>query len=387
MNMNITRDVCLVGHPFAPIGMGEHVRCSFRALRSVGLRPSLYDVYEMSEKSDEEILEFSPFLKRQLSPINIFHLNGDEVVQALERIGANFDANAYNIIYPAWELSIYPEVWAEQLDRFNEIWAPSAFIAEGLRKACNRPVTLMPLACEIVLSSFLGRRYFDIPESSYAFLFFFDFRSYATRKNPGAVIEAFKRLLAMRPAANSCLVIKTNGGPQFANQLEELKRQLASANIPNVLLDDTMTDNEVKNLVRVCDCFVSLHRSEGFGRGVAEAMYLGKPVIATGYSGNIDFMTRDSSRLIDFQLQPVREGEYPHWQNQVWANPDTVQASDAMIEFLDDPAAGRELGRKASLQIRRELSLRAVGGRYRDRLDAISANAAQPDQIELEEAK
>lgn len=374
---NLSHKVCLVGHPFAPTGRGEDVRCTYRSLKSAAMKPALRDIYGLITPDADELTEFSNARKDTSCDINIFHINGDEVEQSLSHLFYHRKSSGYNIIYPAWELERYPKEWATQLDRFDEIWAPSRFIQKALEAVCTKPIAHMPLACEVILSSFLSRRYFGIPESEYIFLFFFDVRSYSERKNPQAVIEAFRRLLSQRPFAKTRLVLKLNGLDSNPQILSQLRDELGDMIQHVTLLHSVMTDNEIKNLVRCCDCFVSLHRSEGFGRGIAEAMYLGKPVIATAYSGNMDFMSNKTSLEVNYQLIPLSEGEYPHWQNQVWANADVEQASDYMIGLIDNPSSGFELGRRASVHIRTNFGYRASGLKYRQHLEFIQKSGVQ----------
>jgi len=364
-------DLCLVGHPYAPIGMGEHVRLTFRAMRAAGMRPGIADIYGLIERDALQAEEFGPFVRTSFGRLNVFHINGDEVVQSLAHTAARQQAGSYNVVYPAWELARYPEEWARQLERFDEVWAPSRFIRDSIAASVSRPVHHMPLACEVLLSSFLGRRYFGIGENSYAFLFFYDLRSYEVRKNPAGVIEAFRRLRKLRPGAEATLVIKVNGAVESPQAFEQVQQSAADLGDRIVFLKQTMTDNEVKNLVRCCDGFVSLHRSEGFGRGMAEAMYLGRPVIATGYSGNMDFCDGETALLVRFELVPVREGEYPHAAGQEWAAPDPGHAAELMARLIDDPGGGRELGRKAAIRMRKGFGLRAAGDRFRRRIEAI----------------
>jgi glycosyltransferase involved in cell wall biosynthesis len=372
MQINET-EVALVGHPFAPIGMGEHVRCTFRALRSVGLCPGIDDIYSLNQPEEEARREFAPYLIKEGRRFGIFHINGDEVEQALATIAHRPGPHsAYRIVYPAWELARYPAVWARQLERFDEVWAPSRFVEAALRESVARPVLHMPLACQVSIARFLGRRWFNIPESSYAFLFFFDLRSYVKRKNPSAVVEAFRRAVHKRPFADCSLVLKMHGAEADGEGWRSLRDSLREFGSRVVLVDRTLTDNETKNLIRCCDAFVSLHRSEGFGRGLSEAMYLGKPVIGTGYSGNLDFMSGDSSLLVDHRLVAIGDGEYPHAEGQVWAEPDVDQAASYMVRLIDDPEYGRQLGRKASLHIRQGFSYRAAGVRYASRLSEIA---------------
>jgi glycosyltransferase involved in cell wall biosynthesis/ubiquinone/menaquinone biosynthesis C-methylase UbiE len=368
----------LVGHPFAPIGRGEDIRCSWRAFQAAGLVLPLRDIYSLEGRSDQAFeQELGRHLVRRLSPsINIFHINGDEVGQALDHIGRDLPSEAYNIIYPQWELSIYPREWAKQLDRFDEIWAPSKFVFESISKAVSKPVFHMPLATDVRLTSFLGRRYFDLPESAYLFLFYFDFRSWVDRKNPFAALEAFDKVCAARPGEDIRLVIKLNRPagpspweadfPRFMRAIEQSKHADSV-----IIIDKILSDNEIKNLVRCCDCFLSLHRSEGYGKGLAEAMFLGKPVIATGYSGNLDFVNEANSCLVRYSLIDVEEGQYPYAKRQVWAEPEIDHVVYYMLKLLGNRDYGRKLGEIASRHIRTYFSYRAIGLRYRNRLEEI----------------
>ncbi len=368
--MDHINKVVLVGHPFAPIGRGEDIRCSYRALRSVAVNAGMLDVFASCPPDKDEAAEFSVSLVNSPGAVNIFHLNGDEIENAASILGG-LPRSGYNIVYPAWELARYPQSWAAQLDRFDEVWAPSKFIAESLRDVVRKPVHEMPLASEVMLTSLLNRRFFKIPHSAYAFLFFFDFRSYRSRKNPEAVIAAFRRLRDARPNADVCLVIKVSGSSHAPKELEQLKREMAELRERAVILDQAMSDNQVKNLIRSCDCFISLHRSEGFGRGLAEAMYLEKPVIATAYSGNMDFMDSSTAMLVDYDLIPVREGQYPHPEKQVWADASTRQAAEHMVSLVDDRTEGTRLGKRASLKVRSAIGYRPAGLRYKHRIESI----------------
>jgi glycosyltransferase involved in cell wall biosynthesis len=287
-------------------------------------------------------------------------------------VGGPAFETAYNIVYPAWELATYPRIWAETLNRFDEIWAPSTFVQHALQDALNRPVHHMPLPVDLKLASFLGRRRFGIPEDAFVVLFFFDFLSFATRKNPEAVLEAFERLAARRPDAELCLVIKSRAGAGAAQA--ELDRRVAALAPRAMAIEGDLTDNEIKNLIRNSDVFVSLHRSEGFGRGMAEAMALGRPAIATGYSGNLDFMAPGTGLLVDHQLVPVAPGAYPHGEGQVWAQASPEHAADLIEQLLDDPVAARAMGRRAQAHVRDTLSIKAIGERYLERLRAITAS-------------
>lgn len=375
-------DLVLVGHPFSAIGMAEHVRSAFRAFRAAGSTPGVIDIYGVDRGKDPDFeREFAGHIVPKLSPkANLFCINADEVEQAmgvLEHLGSGPAFNsAYNIIYPAWELAKYPEPWAKILDRFDEVWAPSEFIQEAVTAATKRPVTHMPLSVELTMSSFLGRRHFGIPENAFVCLFFFDFSSYAERKNPFAMLEAFEKLVAQRPHAPLHAVVKYKGGDDGNPARKELERRIRAMGGQIQAITRQLSDNEIKNLVRCCDAFVSLHRSEGFGRGPAEAMVMGRAAVATNYSGNLDFMTPDTSLLVDCKLIPVAKDGYLFGEGQVWADPSVDHAVELIGGLLDDPAETRALGERARRHIRSRFSARAIGLRYVARMEELAAAKA-----------
>jgi glycosyltransferase involved in cell wall biosynthesis len=262
-------------------------------------------------------------------------------------------------------------VWARALERFDEVWAPSKFIHDCISRAVTVPVYHMPWPCEPRVTRDLGRRYFRIPEDRFTLLFFWDASSYAARKNPGAVIDVFRSALEKRPLARVQLVLKVNNPGRDAEALRRLKEELDGIHDRVTFIERPMSNDEIKNLVRVSDCFISLHRSEGFGRGLAEAMYFGVPVIGTAWSGNLDFMTPETSLLIDYDLVPVREGEYPHAAGQNWAEAKREQAVDHLFALMDDPRTGMAMGRAAGIHMRKHFSHRAQGVRYLERIEEI----------------
>ena len=368
-------DPVLVGHPFAPIGRGEDVRCSFRALQKINFKPKVMDLYGIHSPVGPLQNEIFDQSAAELGRVNIFHLNGDEIPQAIKHVGQSNFESKYNVIYPQWELSKYPIEWAAHLDKFNEIWAPSQFVFESIKPVVSRPIFYMPLACEVEITQVLPRSFFGIRDSAYAFLFFFDFRSYWQRKNPNAVIDAFERLIARTSTRDLLLVIKVNGVEIEPDKLKELEKRVESMKARVVILKQTLSDNQTKNLIRCCDCFVSLHRSEGFGRGMSEAMFLGKPVIATAYSGNLDFMRPLNSLLVDAKLIEVHDGEYPYWRGQQWADPNIDQTVSHMGVLVENPSRGYKIGRAAAQSILCDVGYLSAGLRMRQRIAEIGKSA------------
>ena len=348
--------------------MGEHLRSAWRALKEVGIDAQIVDIFGPRGPLDPDYsAPIAGALTEQLGHgVNIFCINGDEVERAFAalRHARPMEPGSRNIVYPAWELEQYPAEWARQLERFDEVWAPSKFTRNAIAEAVSIPVVHMPLACEARRRALRSRRYFGIRESAYAFFFAFDFLSYVERKNPFALIDAFHTLLKERPFDDITLVVKTNN----SHQRPEMKRRFEAAIEPLrehiVVIDETLSDVEMKGLVWLIDCFVSMHRSEGFGFGLAEAMYFGKPVIATAYSGNMDFCTEETARLVPYDLIPLKRGDYPFWEGQYWADPDVGVATRAMRDLIDDPQAGRALGESARVNLMENFSYLAVGVTY-----------------------
>lgn len=372
------RPVQVVGHPFAPIGMGEHARSVWRALSEIIDDVGIVDIYRGAGGVDDPAYRaaFSQVITENLGDgVNIFCINGDEVEDSFTALrDRNLGApGARNVVYPAWELEHYPEEWAKQLSRFNEVWAPSSFIRDAIAKVVDIPVIHMPLACEVKGRALVPRSYFGIRESAYVFLTAFDFLSYVDRKNPFAVIEAFSRVLARRPYADTLLVVKTNNSDRRPETKARFEKAIAGIEDRIIVIDRTLRDDEMKALMWLSDCFVSLHRSEGFGRGLSEAMALGRPVVTTAYSGNMDFCTPETAFLIPYELIPVQSGQYPHWENQHWAEPDIDAAAKAMASLLDDPEVGRQMGRRARHHIAAEFSFLAAGVRYMERSALLTA--------------
>jgi glycosyltransferase involved in cell wall biosynthesis len=376
---SLLTNVTLVGFPLGSTGRSEHVRAVWRALKAAGIESKIYSGggYFVPAREEERFdVEVLPQVVDELSPgIRIYSLNGDEVPRALERLetqqGGSFQSG-YNIVFPAWELPRYPEVWAREHDRFDEVWTASPFADESIRTAVRAPVFQLPNACEPHIGELRERADFGIPDDRFVVLFFFDLWSYTSRKNPWAIIETFRRLVAERPFAPVQLVIKLNHSSHDPSVVERIRAETVQFGDRVLILDATLEANEVKNLLRCCDCFLSLHRAEGFGRGPAEAMFFGKPVVATGWSGNMEYMNSAVSFPVEYRLIPVQDGEYPCSENQVWADPDIEHAAQILVRLVDDPAFARAAGDRARLHMRMNYSDAAIGKRYRARLEAIA---------------
>jgi glycosyltransferase involved in cell wall biosynthesis len=226
----------------------------------------------------------------------------------------------------------------------------------------------MPYVVTLSAPSLLSRSDFGIGPDRFVFLSIFDMRSVFERKNPLAIIAAFIR--AFRPEDNCELVIKINHAEAAPSKIELLRA--AAAGKPIRVLCDTFPHSDVVALMEASDCIVSLHRAEGFGFVMAEAMLLGKPVIATGYSGNVDFTLPSNSFLVGYTLCPVGPGCEPYDPEALWADPSQEDAVAQMQLVYRNEALRRERSAAGRRFIQQHYSAEAIGARYRERCDWIA---------------
>jgi glycosyltransferase involved in cell wall biosynthesis len=187
------------------------------------------------------------------------------------------------------------------------------------------------------------------------------------RKNPYGLIKAFRT--AFPGGENVSLVLKTSFGDRHPALMYQLRTAAEAAGV--TVIDAVFTQDETVSLIDMCDCYVSLHRSEGLGLTMAEAMLLGKPVIATSYSGNVDFMTSANSLLVDYELVRLEQDVPPYEAGCVWAEPSVEHAASLMRRVYENPAWAAEFGAKAALDVQAYVSLDTAGQRVARRLEEI----------------
>lgn len=349
-------------------GLGQGARSVARVLQAAGV-PCVLDNWTgewtaWSEHSDDR------YDLRQPYAVNVIHANADELEGYVRLRGEARLAGRYNVGIWNWELSTFPERWKRQFAHLQEVWTPSRFTRDSIASASPIPVHVMPYAVEAPpdLPGHVTRALFGLPARAFCFLFAFDLWSYAERKNPLAVVRAFRQAFGDRRDVH--LAVKCLHAHDRPRDMGAVMAALDGA--PNVsLILSTLSGAEMRGLVAQCDAFVSLHRSEGFGLPLAEAMLAGKPVIATAYSGNVDFMTPDNSLLVDYRLVPIERDHGPYRRGAEWADPDPEHAARSMQMLVDDRDLSRRLGERARRDIERDLSVEAVGRRMRERLLAI----------------
>lgn len=345
--------------------MGEHVRMSAAAMAAANLPFGVVD-FTLGLGSRRERLQPSvPKLWWPRYRCNLFHINADQMLRTYWHLGPGFFAGRYNIGYWAWELASWPTEWLPIIGIVDELWAPSRFVRDAVAPVTTKPVEWMPLCVELPVTKRLPRSEFGLADEDYVFVFAFDCHSYLERKNPGAIVRAFQHAFPREPRAR--LIIKAMNSDVCSSGWNALVQE-ASSNEHVLFIDETWPREKLLSLIECCDAYVSLHRSEGFGRGPAEAMLLGKPVIVTNYSGTTDFCRFDNALLVDFELVAVGSTDYVGAAGQVWADPSIECAARHMRALFDDRTLGPRVGQHGRWTISQEFSPQAVGRRYERRL-------------------
>ncbi|MEM3574926.1 MAG: glycosyltransferase family 4 protein [Candidatus Bathyarchaeia archaeon] len=297
----------------------------------------------------------------------MIHANVDMTEWFLRKMGRKYFRNKYNIGIWYWEVSGFPERLRSAFGPYDEIWVTSSFTAGALSRVSPIPVVKVPypLYLNEGLIEDRPRRLLGLPDDAFIFLFMFDFQSVFERKNPLAVLEAFRR--AFGGGGEAMLVINCINSKADPPSHRALMRSASGLNAR--IIDGHLSDKSYLNLLSACDCYISLHRSEGFGLIMAEAMYLGKPVIATGYSGNMDFMNGDNSLLVRYDLVELERDYGPYEKGNVWAEPDVGHAAELMRWVYENGDEAKGIGRRASEDVRRLMDPLAASREIRERLE------------------
>jgi len=342
----------VAGYVARDTGVGESARLCANACEAAGIPYALIDVDHAGVAAP-----------RIVHRATIHHVNADQVGEVRARLPRVFEESEINIGVWHWELPELPEVWTSAAEPFDEIWAPSAFIQSTLAAKLTIPVLHMPHGIDVAHVEACSPQELGVPAGRFVFLCMFDFDSVAERKNPSGAIKAFRR--AALPSAS--LLIKTIGGDRHRDELAAL-----AADVPNVHVVDRMLSRpRVNGLVAACDAVVSLHRAEGFGLILAEAMAFGKPVIATGWSGNVDFMDAGNSCPVAYEPVTLDRAHGVYAAGQQWAEPDLDHAAELMRRVAGDAAFRQRIGERARATIRSRFSPEAAGLRYRRRLERL----------------
>ena len=368
-----TAAVSVVGYLRTASGVGEAGRQTLRTLQAAGLDVEGVDVaLGVAGPRDDASCE-ALLAEAAGAPVQVFNINADQLPAVMAHMAPHLRADALRIGIPFWELSRYPAEWLEAFGRVHEVWAPTRFIQTALAGRTDRPVIHMPVALELGPVAAVPRSRFGVPENRFVFFFAFDFLSFVERKNPRAAIGAFCRAFPRRGEA--CLVLKTLNGDLAPDARAALAAEIDGH--PDILLlDGALSREDTLGLLANSDAVVSLHRSEGMGLLIAEAMLLGKPVIATGYSASRELVTNRTGYPVGFQVVPVKEGEYPFHVDQLWAEADVAHAAWLMTRLQANPQRAAPVVAAAREHVRRQHGRREVAARQLARLRQLGLDAA-----------
>jgi glycosyltransferase involved in cell wall biosynthesis len=357
--------VNVLGHFCYPCGLQQATHALVGGLHHAGVQTSCRDVpgsvkYDLPGREQLLGLEVHDLSLIQVAPEPYF-------ATCHQHAGLWSRPNVYRIASWYWELEEIPAHWARLASQVREIWAPTRFIAEALRKTMPLSIYHLLPGVQVTLDPKWTRSLFRLPADRFLFLFVFDMCSVMERKNPLGLIRAFRK--AFRVDDRVQLAIKVSRGDYEPENLKRLTAATADANV--ILIDRDMTREESFGLIDCCDAYVSLHRSEGFGLTMAEAMLMGKPAIGTNYSGNLDFMTPENSRLVDFVKVPITQDLPIYRKGCLWADPSEEHAAHWMRWMHEHRDEARALGDRARKELSELLSLKAAGQRMAQRLQEI----------------
>ena len=344
-------------------GLGQSARLCHQALTLLGHDPVTHDVSGWFGNADMAC-EASRSIEGEGGTL-IVHVNGPELPKALAILGRRAVLHTKVIAYWAWELPSPPSGWTRALPFVHEVWAPSAFTADSL-KSLGCPVRTVPHPVLPASIPCADRAAFGIDADKFVVLSLFDMRSSFVRKNPMAVIRSF--LKAFNGVSDARLLIKV-GNPDFAPHHMTEMEALAKGDPRVSFLTRVLDEGERDRLIASADVLVSLHRSEGFGLTLAEAMRMGVPVIATGWSGNTEFMTPDCAALVAHRQVTVQDpgGPYATLESS-WAEPDEEVAAEWLWRLYAQPDLCRQLGEAGARHVEKHLGLVAYGSRVKEAL-------------------
>lgn len=356
--------ITVVGMFSEPTGLGQSAQGIWDAMQTSVIRTKKIDCGGVSGLLSKDV----PTSDCDPYKVNLWCLNGFEMFFAMRKMSFSRVTTKKNVCYWYWELEKLPLFWRPAFDYVDEVWAASRFNAECFRKAAPSGVVVRQIPPTVSVSPLHRdwRTYFSFPHDRLLVLVLFDFGSVAERKNPGAAVQTLLEYKRRYGGANFFLVVKTRNMGLFPREKQALLAQLSG--IEYVIIDASLEREEVIGLYQACDVVINLHRSEGFGLVLAEAMALGKAVIATAWSAPAEFMTEENSWPIPYRLvrNPRRCGPYP--KGALWADADIDAAAQALKIIVDNPGLRRDKGEKARDTIQRlyspEKTQAAIEGRF-----------------------
>jgi glycosyltransferase involved in cell wall biosynthesis len=348
--------VCVVGFHGSVLGIGEAARAFATALRLAGAEVVEWDISALFGHEVRLDCQASPRPPADAASLVIF-LNPHELVQLMAMAGPGPFQGRFCVGAWFWELEAVPKSWRPAMGYVDEVWAGSRFVAEAVARRAPAALPVRVLACPVGRPEALpDRAAFGLPDDKVVVLNAFDVRSGFHRKNPIAAVRAFRLANRDGKAVMVCKAAGVEGAPEA---MAALRTEIGEAGDVR-LMTDWLTGRQMGALMASADIVLSLHRSEGFGLLPAQAMALGKAVVATGWSANLDFMTPDNSDLVDYTLVPVEDSQGLYRSGR-WAEADIQDAAAKLKALIDDPVRRQRLGAQAAKDVAGALDPLVIG--------------------------
>jgi glycosyltransferase involved in cell wall biosynthesis len=345
----------VVGYFSAGFGIGEAARRMGAGLKAAGFSTAFVTVSPTTSRGEQ--LRFRD---------SLYCVNADQFERVVATTEGRSARNGRRIGLWFWEVDQFPAEWHGAFAQLDEVWCASPFTTNVIRAVSPVPVHTVPLPVWAPSAPTPFRReQLGLPSERFVFLFNYDFNSVMARKNPLDLVDAYTR--AFGPDDGASLVLKSINGSTRPLDLDRVRQAVAGR--PDIVVQDSYLDaHRLQALIELSDCFVSLHRCEGFGLNLAAAMAAGKPVIATGYSGNLAFMDATSAFLVPYELIEVGAGHAPYPVDAHWAQPDLDAAAGLLRLVFDQPAVRQSVATRGRDQVLDLLAPECVGAQVADRL-------------------
>jgi len=369
-DMPLQHGVLFIGYAEGALGLGQAFRANLDAAAHAKLPFAIYPF-----RAGIKTRMIGPYMPERYEfkhpyEVNCIEVACDQVPTVFRSLNPALLKHSYNILRPYWELPKAPRAWKPYLANIHEIWAPNEFIARAFAGIFDGPIVVMPPAIADTAGDYLGRAHYGMEENRFYFMFSFDYYSSPFRKNPLGVLDAFQRAFP-NGTENAGLVIKSTGAPDHFPEVRAIIENAMRQDPRILMFDGNMSRNGMLGLIQASDAYVSLHRAEGFGLGMAEAMTFGRIVIATDFSGSTDFLSDDTGYPVPCQLRKIQPHEYPWSTGQVWAEPDVDAAAGIMRQVASDPLDGKARGRIACARVKQRYSTKSVGEAMKLRLETL----------------
>lgn len=365
--------VNVAGYLNAELGIGVVARLALEALKAGGVECAT------AARKTHTHRHSATFASREAHfgdfDVNLVCVNADRFTEFAHSVGPNFFDSRYTIGLWWWEVAEMPPIYRQSFDLVDEIWCGSDHVRDAISRVTSKPVhkVILPLAMLGPSATTPDRRH-GVKQSEFDFLFSFDFYSVVDRKNPRGLIDAYTS--AFDSSDGTRLIIKTFGGDQHVSELESLK--IYAEDRADIEFRDGYLDaNTNIELMASADCYVSLHRAEGLGLTMAEAILADTPVIATGYSGNLEFTTSETAWLVPYTLVDIPAGSEPYMAGSKWAEPDLDAAARLMRHVFENPGEAKERARIARLRLLEGFSIEKAAASFSGRLDEIREMRAE----------